>query len=185
MGGRAYTHRGSRREHRGAAHHRALTARRRPQPQQGPPHRHRKRKRVRPQHPGLKARTPRGHGTIAQAPREGIPTDTCLTHPPRQHTWTPTARNQRATPHLTAPPSHQPATKPRPASRTTTRGSLTSTDSTPHPHQGTTQGNTAHRTAAHRHARHHDKTPQDTIHHNTTLRDAAQRGTPRHDTAQH
>ena len=75
-GRKRYTHRGSRREHRRAAHHHALTARRRPRPQQGPPHRHRKRKKERPQHPGLEARTPRGHGTTAQAPREGNPADT-------------------------------------------------------------------------------------------------------------
>ena len=79
-GRRGYTHRGSRREHRRAAHHHALTARRRPRPQQGPPHRQQKRRGARPQHPGLEARTPRGHGTKTQAPREGNPADTGLTH---------------------------------------------------------------------------------------------------------
>ena len=55
--------------------------------------------------------TPRGHRTNAPAPREGNPADTHLIHQPERHTRTPTARIQRATPHLTAPPSQQPATK--------------------------------------------------------------------------
>ena len=59
MARKGYPHRGSRREHHGAARHHALTARRRPRPQQGPAHRHRKRKRARPQRPGLETRTPR------------------------------------------------------------------------------------------------------------------------------
>ena len=81
-GGRTYTgrksctHRGSRREHHRAAHHHALTARRQPRPPQGPTRRHRKRTKARPQHPGLEAGTPRGHGTKAEAPREGNPADT-------------------------------------------------------------------------------------------------------------
>ena len=63
-----YTHRGSHRECRRAAHHHALTARRQPRPPQGPPHRHRKRTKARPQRPGLGTGIPRGHGTKAQAP---------------------------------------------------------------------------------------------------------------------
>ena len=184
-GRRGYTHRGSRRKHGRAAHHHALTAGWRPWPQQGPPHRHQKRKGKRPQHPGLGARTPRRHGTKAQATREGNPADTYLTHQPERHTRTPGARSQRATPHLTAPPSHQPATEPRPASRTTTRASLTTTDPTQRPHHGTTRSNTAHRTAAHRRATHHNKAHQNTTHHSTTRREEAQLGTPRQDTAQH
>ena len=109
-GRRGYTHRGRRTDHHRAAHHHALTARRRPRPQQGPPHRHRKRKRARPQRPGLEARTPRGQGTKAQAPGEGNPVNTQLTHRPERHTRTPTARAQQAIQHLTAPPSNQPAT---------------------------------------------------------------------------
>ena len=93
----SYTRRGSRWEHRRAAHHHALTARRRPRPPQGPPYRHRKRTKARPQHPGLETQTPRGHGTMAQAPRVGKPTDTYPTHQPERHTQTPTARTQRAT----------------------------------------------------------------------------------------
>ena len=96
-GGTGYTHRGSHRKHRRTAHQQALTARRRPRPPQGPPHKHRKGKKARPQHPGLGTGTPRGHGTTAQAPREGSPTDTHPTHQPKQHTQTPTARTQRAT----------------------------------------------------------------------------------------
>ena len=70
-----HSHRGSRRERRRAAHHHDLTARRRPRLPQGPPHRHQKRTKALPQRPGLGTRTPRGHGTKAQAPREGNPTD--------------------------------------------------------------------------------------------------------------
>ena len=92
-----YTHRGSRREHRRAAHHHALTARRRPRPPQGPTHRHRKRTKARPQQPGLGTGTPRGHRTEAQAPREGNPTNTYPTHQPKRHAQAPTARTERAT----------------------------------------------------------------------------------------
>ena len=140
---KGYGHRRGRREHHRAARHHALTARRRPRPQQGPPQRHQKRKRARPQRPGLEARTPRRHGTKAQSPREVKPSDTSQTHQPGQHTQTPTARTQRANPHLTAPPSHQPATL-RPALRTTTRAGLTSTD---RPRPNTRQHSTMHRSA--------------------------------------
>ena len=70
-----HTHVGSRRERRRTAHHQALSARRPHRPPQGPPHRYRKRTKARPQRPGLGTETPRGHGTKAQAPREGNPTD--------------------------------------------------------------------------------------------------------------
>ena len=56
------------------------------------------------------ARTPRGHGTKAQVPREGNPADTRLTHQGEWHTQTPATQTQRAAPHLTAPPGHPPAT---------------------------------------------------------------------------
>ena len=92
-----YTHRGSRREHRRAAHHHALTARRRPRPPQELPHRHQKRTKARPQQPGLGTETPRGHGTKAQAPREGNPTDTYRTNQPERHAQAATTRTQRAT----------------------------------------------------------------------------------------
>ena len=92
-----HTHRGRRRERRRTAHHHALTARRRPRPPRGPPHRHRKRTMARPQRPGLGTETPRGHGTKAQAPREGNPTDTYPTHQPGRHAQAPTARTQRDT----------------------------------------------------------------------------------------
>ena len=92
-----HTHRGSRRERHRAAHHHALTARRRPRPPQWPPHRHRKRTKARPQRPGLGTETPIGHGTKAQAPREGNPTDAYQTHQPERHAQAPTARTQRDT----------------------------------------------------------------------------------------
>ena len=76
-----HTHRGSRRKTRRTAHHHALTARRRPRPPQRPPHRHRKRTQARPRHQRLGTETPRGHGTKAQAPREGNPTDRHATTP--------------------------------------------------------------------------------------------------------
>ena len=87
-----HTHRGSCRERRRAAQHHALTARRRPRPPQGPPHRHQKRMKARPQQPGLGTGTPRGHGPKAQAPREGNPTDAYPTHQPERHAQAPTAR---------------------------------------------------------------------------------------------
>ena len=90
-----HTHRGSRRERRRTAHHHALTARRRPLLPQGPPHRHRKRTKARPQRPGLGTGTPRGHGTKAQAPRKGNPTDAYPTHQPERHAQAPTARTRR------------------------------------------------------------------------------------------
>ena len=92
-----HIHRRSRRERRRTAHHHPLTARRRPRPPQGPPHRHQKRTKARPQRPGLGTGTPRGHGTKAQAPREGNPTDAYPTHQPERHAQAPTARTQRDT----------------------------------------------------------------------------------------
>ena len=119
------THRGSRRERHRTAHHHALTARRRPRPPQGPPHRHRRRTQARPQRPGLGTRTPRGPGTKAQAPREGNPTDrhaVDLPDPPaRAARPSPHSTDPARHPHLTAPPSHQPATL-RAAFHTTTMG---------------------------------------------------------------
>ena len=67
------------------------------QPGRHKPHRHRKRTKARPRQPGLGTGTPRGHGTKAQAPREGNPTDTYPTHQPERHAQAPTARTQRAT----------------------------------------------------------------------------------------
>ena len=164
-----HTHRGSRRERRRMAHHHALTTRRRPRPPQGRPHRHRKRTKARPQRPGLGTETPRGHGTKAQAPREGNPTDRHaidLPHPtaraacPSPHSTDP-ARH----PHLIAPPSHQPATL-RPALRTTTQARLTSTDPPRHnarprhtaPQRATVQRATARRDATRHRAAQHDTT---------------------------
>ena len=58
----------------------------------------------------LGARTPRGHRTKAQAPGEGDPAEAHLTHRTERPTRTRATRIQRAKPHLTTPPSHQPAT---------------------------------------------------------------------------
>ena len=100
-GGHTYTgrtghsHRGTCRERRRTAYHHALTARRRPRPPQRPPHRHQTRTKARPQRPELGTGTRRGHGTKAQAPREGNPTDAYPTHQPERHAQAPTARTQR------------------------------------------------------------------------------------------
>ena len=164
-----HTHRRRRKERRRTAHNHALTARRRPRPPQGPPHRHRKRTKARPQRPGLGTETHRGHGTKAQAPREGNPTDRHAIDLPD-----PPARGARPSPHrkdpaghrhLTAPPSHQPATL-RPALRTTTQARLTSTDPPRHnarprhtaPQRATVQRATAQRDATRHRAAQHDTT---------------------------
>ena len=170
--GRAgHTHRGSRRERRRTAHHHALTARRRPRPPQGPPHRHRKRTKARPRHPRLGTETPRGHRTKAQAPREGNPLDRhandLLDPPARAARPSPHITDPASHPHLTAPPSHHPATL-RPALRTTTQARLTSTDPPRHharprhtaPPRATVQRATARCDATrHRAAQHHTTDP--------------------------
>ena len=158
-----HTHRGSRRERRRTAHHHALTARRRPRPPQGPPHRHRKRTKARPPRPGLGTETRRGHGTKAQAPREGNPTDRHaidLPDPPaRAARQSPRSTDPARHPYLTAPPSHQPATL-RPALRTTTQARLTSTDPPRQrhtaPQRATVQRATARREATWHRAAQHD-----------------------------
>ena len=175
-GRRGCDHRRRGPERHRAAHYHALTARRRRRSQQGSPHRHQKRKRARPQRPGLEARTPRGHGTKAQTPREGNPMDTHLTSGPERHTRTFGARVQRATPHLAAPPSHQPATL-RPALRTTTRAGLTTT--------GPQRHNTRQHGTPHRSAPPCDAPRESTPRHNRPQHDAARRSTVRHTTASH
>ena len=164
-----HTHRGSRRERRRTTHHHARTARRRPRPPQGPPHRHRKRTKARLRHPGLGTEAPRGHGTKAQAPREGNPTDRhandLLDPPARAARPSPHSTDQARHPHLTAPPSHQRATL-RPALRTTTQARLTSTDPPRHharprhtaPQRATMQRATARRDAKRHRAAQHDTT---------------------------
>ena len=169
MGRRGQTHIGSCRERRRQAHHHALTARRRPRPPQGPLQRHRKRTKTRPQQPGLRTETPRGHGTKAQAPREGNPTDSHavdLPDPPaRAARPSPHSTFPARYPHLTSPPSHQPATL-RPALRTRTQARLTSTDPPRHnarprhnaPQRATVQRATARRDATRHRAAHNDTT---------------------------
>ena len=115
MGRRGYSKRGRRREHRRGSpppspHHRATTpAATRATTQTTAQAQEEE------EDTAATART-RGKGpqripdARAQAPREGNPADTRLTHQPGRHTRAPAARIQRATPHLTAPPSHQPAT---------------------------------------------------------------------------
>ena len=66
-------------------------------------------------------------------------------------------------PHLTAPPSHQPATL-RPALRTTTQARLTSTDS---PRHNARQHGTPHHSAPQSKAPKHDATRRGTERHNT------------------
>ena len=66
-------------------------------------------------------------------------------------------------PHLTAPPSHQPAT-PRPALRTTTQARLTSTDP---PRHNARQHGTPHHSAPQCNAPQHDATRRGTERHNT------------------
>ena len=164
-----HTYRGSRRERRRTAHHHALTARRRPRPPQGPPHRHQKRTKARPRHPGLGTETPREHGTKAQAPKEGNPTGRHAIDlpdaPARAARPSPHSTDPARHPHLTAPPSHQPVTL-RPALRTTTQARLTSTDP-PRRHAGprhtapqraTVQRATARRDATRHRAAQHDTT---------------------------
>ena len=107
-----HTHRRSCRERRCTAHHRPLTARRRPRPPQGPPHRLQKRTKARPQRLGLGTRTPRVHGTKAEAPREGNPTDAYPTHQPERHAQAPTARTQRDTGQPHSGPHSAPRHRP-------------------------------------------------------------------------
>ena len=92
-----HTYRGSHSERRRTGHHHPLTARREPRLPQGPLHRHSERTKARPQRPELGTGTPRGHGTKAQAPREGNPTDAYPTYQPEQHAQAPRARTQRDT----------------------------------------------------------------------------------------
>ena len=157
-----HTHRGSRRESRRTAHHHALTARRGPRPPQGPPHRHRERMEARPLRPGLGTGTPKGHGTKAQAPMGGQPHRRLPDPPARAARPGTHGTDQARHPHLTAPPSHEPATL-WPALRTTTQARLTSTDPPRHnarprhtaPQRATVQRATARRDATrHRAAQH-------------------------------
>ena len=170
-----HTHRGSRRERRRTAHHHALTARRRPRPPQGRPHRHWKRTKAQPPRPGLGTETPRRHGYKAQAPREGNPTDRHAIDPPdppaRAARPSPHSTDPARHPHLTAAPSHQPATL-RPAVRTTTQARLTSTDPPRHharPRHTAPQRATVQRATARRDATRHRAAQQGTT--NPNLKD--------------
>ena len=159
-----HTHRRSRRERRRTAHHHALIARRRPRPPQGPPHRHQKRTKARPQQPGLGTKPPenRDQGTGPQGGQlhGHLPDPPARAARPGPHS-TDLARH----PHLTAAPSHQPAT-PRPALRTTTQAKQTSTDPPGHiarprhttPQRATVQHATARRDATRHRAAHHGTT---------------------------
>ena len=168
-----YIHRGSRREHRCAAHHHALTARRRPRPPQGPPHRHWKRTKARPQHPGLGTGTQktRDQGT---GPQGGQPHGHLADPPAQAARPGPHSTDPASHPHLTAPPSHQPATL-RPALRTTKQARLTSTDP---PRHNTRQHGPPHRSAPQCNAP-RQRNPK----RNTPQHDATRGGTERHNTA--
>ena len=99
-----HTHRGSGRERRRTVHHHALTARRRPQPPQGPSHRHQKRTKARPQRPELGTETPRGHWDEGTGPQGGQPH-----RPSRGRLTRPTSPS--GTP---KPPQHGPSETPTP-----------------------------------------------------------------------
>ena len=159
-----YTHLGSSREHRRAAHHRALTARRRPRLPQGPPHRHRKRTKARPQQPGLgqhqEPQRTRDQGT---GPQGGQPHGRLPDPPGRAARQGPHSADPASHPHLTAAPSHQPATL-QPAPRTTTQARLTSTDP---PRHNARQHGTPHHSAPQCNAPQHNATRRSTERHNT------------------
>ena len=163
-----HTNRGSRRERRRTAHHHPLTARRRPRPPQGPPHRHRKRTKARPEATRARDRDPqrtRDQGTGPQGgqPHGRLPDPPARAAPPGPHSTDP-ARHL----HLTAPPSHQPATL-RPALCTTTQARLTSTDPPRHnarprhtaPQRPAVQRATARRDATRHRAAEHGTTDPD------------------------
>ena len=100
-GRRGYTHRASRREHRRATRHHALSARRRPQPQQGPPdrqqHRHQQRMRTRPQHTGLRGKDPQRTQDQGTCPQGGQPRG----HPPDPSTRAAQPQHGSNEPHHT------------------------------------------------------------------------------------
>ena len=114
-------------------------------------------------------RKPQRTRTKAQASREGNPTDRHaidLPDPPaRAARPSPHSTDPARHPHLTAIPSHQPATL-RPALRTTTQARLTSTDPPRHnarprhtaPHRATVQRATARRDATRRGTERHNRT---------------------------
>ena len=166
-GGHTYTgrtghiQRGSRRERRHTAHHHALTARRRPRPPQGPPHRHQKRTKAWPA-TRARDRDPQRTRDQGTGPQGGQPHGRLPDPPARAARPGPHSTDPARHPHLTAPPSHQPATL-RPALRTTTQARLTCTDPPRHnarprhtaPQRATVQRATARRDATrHRAARH-------------------------------
>ena len=142
-----------------------------------------------PTEPGtpLGARTPRGHGTKTQAPREGNPTDTHLTQRAKRPTQTPAMQAQRAKPLITVSPDHHPATEPGPASHTTKRASLTSAD--PTPRQNSTEKGPSHTTAqrstAESGATRHTAPQHTAVQHTTTRHPTTQHSTAHHSAARH
>ena len=176
----SYTHRGSHSQHRRAAHHHALTARRRPRPRKRATSQSPEEDEGTATAPRARDRDPQRTGDHSTGPQGGQPHRHLPNPPARAAHQDPHSTDPGSHPHLTATPSHQRATF-RPALRTLTRARLTSTGP---PRHNTRQHGTPHRTApqcnATRGSRKHN-TPQ----HDATRRDAAQSGTPRRDTAQH
>ena len=115
----------------------------------------------------------RDHGTDAggRQPHGHLPDP-----PARAAHPDPRSTDPASHPHLTAAPSHQPATL-RPALRTTARARLTSTDP---PRHNTRQHGTPHCSAPQCNA-----TRQGTSKHNTPQHEATRRGTERQTTARH
>ena len=145
-----------------------------------------------PPRPHRQATTPAATGATSQAPEEDEGTATAtrardgdpqrtrdrstgpqggqrhgrLPDPPAQAARSgPNSPDPARNPHLTAPPSHQPATL-RPALRTTTQARLTSTDP---PRHNARQHGTPHHSAPQCNAPQHDATRRGTERHNTPL----------------
>ena len=180
-----HTHRGSHRERRRTAHHQATTpattraTSQAPEEDEGmaaaPWTRDWNPQRARDQGTGPQGGQP--HGPSRDRPTR--PTSPSGTPKPDS---TDPARH----PHLTAPPSHQPATL-RPALRTTTQARLTSTDPPRHharprhtaPQRATVQRATARRDATRHRAAQHDTTDPNN-HTRTPLKAPRQHATHQH-----
>ena len=152
-----------------------------------------------PTEPGTPLGTgiPRGHGTKAQAPREGNPAVSRLTNQAERHTHTPGTQKQRAAPRLTTfmATSQRHNISPRPTQR-----SHQSTQRRHHPapeqrydgvtrhsgtaKHGTTRSRTAHRSKAHCRAAQRNKANHHTTHHGTTRHGMARQSRVHRNTAQ-
>ena len=95
--------------------------------------------------PRARDRDPQGSRDQGTGPQGGQPHGHLRNPPARAARPGPHSMDRASHPHLTAPPSHQPAPH-RPALRTTTQARLTSTDP---PRHNTRQHSTPHRSAPH------------------------------------